>query len=69
MYGIHLMKKHIRKYEKIVIVEGYMDVIAMAQANMPIAVATCGTSLTTHHIKLLQRYTNEVLFMFDNDTA
>ncbi|MDP2670478.1 MAG: toprim domain-containing protein [bacterium] len=49
--------------------EGYMDVIAMHQYGLPIGVATCGTALTIDHLKLMRRYTDQVVLLFDNDKA
>ncbi|MBP7884577.1 toprim domain-containing protein [Patescibacteria group bacterium] len=50
-------------------VEGYFDVIALSKAGYDIAVATCGTSLTASHIKILQRYSDHIHFLFDADPA
>lgn len=69
LYWINFVKKNVREYKFVIVVEWYMDVIALHQAWFPVAVATCGTSLTSHHIQMLQRYTNDVLFLFDNDEA
>jgi DNA primase len=46
-----------------------MDVIALAQYNLPIGIATCGTSLTPEHIKLIRRHAETVYLAFDNDNA
>ena len=46
-----------------------MDVIALHRLGYPIAVATSGTALTEQHIKLLKRYTDNLYFLFDNDSA
>ncbi len=46
-----------------------MDVIALAQYDLPIGIATCGTALTTQHTKLITRHTEECIFAFDNDAA
>lgn len=69
MYGLSVAKSHISTFEKIVVVEGYMDVLAFARLGYPLAVATSGTSLTTQHVKLLKRYTSHIYFLFDNDPA
>ncbi|MEI8091689.1 MAG: toprim domain-containing protein [bacterium] len=50
-------------------VEGQMDVIALYRLDMPTGVATCGTALTTEHLKLIKRYTENVYLLFDNDNA
>jgi DNA primase len=46
-----------------------MDVIAMHQYGIPLAVASCGTAFTAEQIKLLRRYTENIIFLFDNDEA
>lgn len=69
LYGLHQCLKHNRKLVRIVIVEGYMDVIALFQYGLPIAVATMGTATTTHHLNRLFRYTSELIFCFDGDAA
>ncbi|MBN1684111.1 MAG: DNA primase [Gammaproteobacteria bacterium] len=55
--------------ERLLVVEGYMDVIALTQHGIDYAVATLGTATTEHHIKLLFRRTSEVIFCFDGDAA
>ncbi len=55
--------------ESVVVVEGYMDAIALRQAGYNNIVATLGTALTSEHIQALFRYTNEVVFCFDSDDA
>jgi DNA primase len=52
-----------------VVVEGYTDVIALAEAGRPLAVATCGTALGESHLDLLRRFTERVVLMFDADEA
>ena len=69
LYGLNIAKNYIKEFEKIIIVEGYMDVIALYRGWFPIWVATCGTALSTKHIKLLKRYTENIVFAFDNDEA
>ncbi len=69
LYGINYVKKNIKDFQKLIVVEWYMDVIALSVAWFPIAVATCWTSLTKQHVQQMQRYTNDVLFLFDNDEA
>ena len=49
--------------------EGYTDVIGFARAGLPAAVATCGTALTTDHVKLLRRYARKLVLAFDADSA
>lgn len=70
LYGLDQARDAIRKSERAVIVEGYFDVIGVHQAGLPLAVATCGTSLTPGHLDLLMRSgAKEVVFLFDGDTA
>lgn len=69
LYGLHQMMQQQANPEYIVIVEGYMDVIALAQHGVPNAVATLGTATSTHHIHLLSRYTKQLIFCFDGDKA
>ncbi len=69
LYGLHVAKQEIRRTETAFLVEGYMDVIALHQAGVTGAVASCGTSLTRYQAKILQRYTSSVLFIYDGDPA
>ncbi|HSC43158.1 MAG TPA: DNA primase [Candidatus Binatia bacterium] len=69
LYGLHQAKESIRKADRVVVVEGYLDVIALAQHELPYAVATLGTALTVDHIRLLSRYTKNVIALFDGDDA
>ena len=69
LYGLWQARKHPRRLERIVVVEGYMDVIALAQHGIPYAVATLGTSTSETHIDRLFRIVPEVVFCFDGDDA
>ncbi len=69
LYGLHAARESIRKQELAILVEGYMDVLALHQAGLDNAIASCGTSLTRHQAKILHRYTHEVLFLYDGDDA
>jgi DNA primase len=69
LYGLHAAKNEIRRMESALLVEGYMDVLALQQAGITNAVASCGTSLTRYQAKILRRYTSRVLFMYDADSA
>ena len=66
LYGLFEAKQH--RGERIVLVEGYMDVVALAQYNIP-ALATLGTAVHENHLKHLFRYFNHVVFCFDGDKA
>ena len=67
LYGLHLARSSASDYY--ILVEGYMDVIAMHQAGFTQTVASLGTAFTTFHAKLLKRYIKEVVIMYDSDTA
>jgi len=69
LYGLYEARKFTKKLERIVVVEGYMDVIALAQFGVSYAVATLGTATTSSHIKQLFRAVPEVIFCFDGDRA
>lgn len=69
LYGLHQAKESIRKADRVVVVEGYLDVIALTQHELSYAVATLGTALTVDHIRLLSRYTKNVIALFDGDDA
>ncbi len=69
LYGYYQVRKYARPLEQILVVEGYLDVIALAQFGIDYAVATLGTALTKEHIGQLFRAVNRVIFCFDGDTA
>lgn len=69
LYGLFSAKSEIVKKGKAIVVEGYTDVIALHGAGFRNAVATCGTALTAQHIKLLGRFTSEIILVFDADAA
>ncbi len=69
LYGLHQALKANRQLERVMIVEGYMDVIALFQHGVTYAVATLGTATSTHHLQRLFRYTSEIVFCFDGDEA
>lgn len=69
LYGWHLAKDTIRNKKYLIIVEGNMDVIASHQTSAKNAVAVSGTALTIDHIKLIKRYTNNIILAFDGDAA
>ncbi|GEM_PF-756530 len=68
-YGWHQAKPHINKERRILISEGYFDVIRLHQKGFPWSVATLGTSLTEHHARLIKRTGATVLLVFDADEA
>ncbi len=69
LYGLFQARKAHRKLERVIIVEGYMDVIALAEHGITNAVATLGTATTPEHLRQLLRSTPEVVFCFDGDRA
>jgi DNA primase len=69
LYGYHIAKEHIYKKNRIVVCEGYLDVIMLHQAGFNTAVATLGTALTTDHLPLLRRGEPKVILAYDGDKA
>ncbi len=69
LYGLYEARKAVRKLERILVVEGYMDVVALAQFGINYAVATLGTATTPEHLERLYRTVPEVVFCFDGDRA
>ncbi|MDF2867691.1 MAG: hypothetical protein K0S11_1161 [Gammaproteobacteria bacterium] len=69
LYGLYEACQANRQLERILIVEGYLDVIALAQYGITYAVATLGTATTPEHLKKLFRYAKELVFCFDGDAA
>jgi DNA primase len=69
LYGLYEVRQALRHIERLLVVEGYMDVIALAQQGIDYAVATLGTATTAEHVQKLFRLANEVVFCFDGDRA
>jgi DNA primase len=69
LYGLNFAKESIRALDHVILVEGQMDVISVSQAGIENVVASSGTSLTEDHVKLLSRYTKNVVILFDADMA
>ena len=69
VYGLAQARDGIRSNDRVVVVEGYLDVLALAQFGVTHAVATLGTALAADHLRLLGRYTRNVVALFDGDTA
>jgi DNA primase len=69
LYGLHHIRKFAKNLSRIVVVEGYMDVIALAQFGIHYAVATLGTSVGKPHLEALFRRVEQVVFCFDGDEA
>jgi DNA primase len=69
LYGLFEARKAGQKLERLLVVEGYMDVVALAQFGLSNAVATLGTATTPEHLESLYRTVSEVVFCFDGDAA
>ena len=69
LYGLFQARRAIRDAGRVLVVEGYMDVLALAQFGVDYAVATLGTATTAVHIQKLLRQSDEVVFCFDGDSA
>ena len=69
LYGLFQAQKAIRAGQQVLVVEGYMDVVALAQHGVEYAVATLGTATTPNHIQKLLRLTEHIVFCFDGDKA
>lgn len=69
LYGLHEARQALRERGYALVVEGYMDVVALAQLGFPNAVATLGTACGEEHVKKLLRFTDRIVFSFDGDTA
>ncbi len=69
LYGLYEARNASRQLSRLIVVEGYMDVIALAQGGLPNAVATLGTASGEPHYRQLYRYVDEVVCCFDGDRA
>ncbi len=69
LYGLFEARQAIREAGYVLVTEGYMDVVALAQMGFPQAVATLGTACTPTHVQKLLRQTDHVIFSFDGDNA
>jgi len=69
LYGLFQARKAIRQKDECIIVEGYMDVLALHQAGIENIAASSGTSLTEDQLRLVKRFTDNVTFLFDGDAA
>ena len=69
LYGLFEARQAIRAQEYVLVCEGYMDVVALAQLGFPNAVATLGTACTANHVRMLLRQTDRIVFSFDGDSA
>ncbi|WP_296060815.1 DNA primase [uncultured Amphritea sp.] len=69
LYGLYEARKYNQNLERLIIVEGYMDVVGLAQYGIGYAVATLGTATTAQHLERLLKMVPEVIFCFDGDEA
>ena len=69
LYGLNWAKEHIVRADEVIICEGYTDVMGYSRAELPRAVATCGTALTEDHVKILKRFAKRIVLSFDADAA
>ncbi|MDB5955789.1 DNA primase [Ramlibacter sp.] len=69
LYGLWEARNALREHGFVLVTEGYMDVVALAQLGFPNAVATLGTACTPDHVQKLFRFTDSVVFSFDGDAA
>ncbi len=69
LYGLYEARQELRHIARLMVVEGYMDVVRLAQAGIHYAVATLGTATTPEHLNRLFRATGDVVFSFDGDRA
>ena len=69
LYGLYRAREAIKRENRALVVEGYMDVVALAQYGIDFAVATLGTATTRDHLERLFRHAPEVIFCFDGDRA
>ena len=69
LYGLFEARQALRQIDRLVVVEGYMDVVALARHGIEFAVATLGTATTEEHLNRLFRMTDDVVFCFDADRA
>jgi DNA primase len=69
LYGLYEARKAVRDIRRLIVVEGYMDVVGLARHGIDNAVATLGTATTAEHLERIFRITDEVVFCFDGDRA
>jgi len=69
LFGLYQARQAMRRSGEVLLVEGYFDQLALYRAGFPQVVATCGTALTLDHVRLLKRYVQRVVLLFDQDAA
>jgi DNA primase len=69
LFGLYQARQSMRQRGEVILVEGYFDQLALYRAGFPQVVATCGTALTADHARLLKRYVQKAILLFDQDEA
>ena len=69
LYGLHVAKRYIPEKDCVIIAEGYFDLLTLHQHGLKHSVATLGTALTSPHVRILKRYTKNLITVFDADPA
>lgn len=69
LYGMHQARNSVRRQNQCILVEGYTDVLSLVQEGIENVVATSGTALTTEQIRLIKRYSENILMLYDGDEA
>jgi len=69
LYNLHRAKEAVRKEDRVILVEGYMDAIGVSAAGLRAVVASCGTALTTQQVQALKRHSQKIAVNFDPDAA
>ncbi len=69
LFGLYQARQAMRQSGEVILVEGYFDQLALYRAGFPQVVATCGTALTADHARLLKRYVQRAILLFDQDEA
>lgn len=69
LYGFHITKSAMKEKDEIIVVEGQMDFLMAYQDGVPNVVATSGTALTAYHLEILKKFSENIIFAFDNDEA
>ncbi len=69
LFRLHETAPEVRQSRRVVVVEGYFDAVSLAAAGVPGVVAVCGTAFGAHHAQLVRRYAEQVVLLFDGDSA
>src|SRR4029453_6371192 len=69
LYGLNWAKQHVRREDRVLVVEGYFDVVRLTSAGVECVAAPLGTALTERQAELLAKYTRNVFLLYDSDDA